>query len=172
MFKRCLHIILAALLVLAAPVPAWAQETLRDFADRIGEAYADENRKAALWDLFYTSGLDPASYGLLLETIEKMDLIRPPVVVLSEPLHPEEELVERQDGFVYFQNLDPKGAVNIANAKDPARVVRQYYALKDGRYYLTCTIRQTEKVKPKPIPEDNWFYRHNRGQKPLPQYQQ
>jgi hypothetical protein len=162
----------AALLLLTTLPAAARAETLGDFAARIGDAYKAENRKAALWDLFYTAGLDPVSYGLLVETIEKMDLIRPPVIVLSEPLHPEEELVERQEGYVYFQNVETKGAVNIANAKDSSRVVRQYYTLKDGRYYLTCTIRQTEKAKPQPVPEDNWFFRRNRGQKQSPQYQQ
>ena len=140
-----------------------------EFSRRIEDAYRDENKKAALWDLFYTgSGLDPVAYGLLVETVEKLDLLSPPVKVLVEPLLPDEEVVEKLDGYVYFQNLEPAGAVNIVNPKEPKRIIRQYYGRHEGMLYLTATIKQKDTMRPATIKPNNWFYRRNRGQTTAP----
>lgn len=149
-------------------VPARADQ-LRDLTDRISDAYQAENKKAALWDLFYTAGgLDPAAYQMLVENVGKLDLLASPVEILAEPLHPDEEVTERVDGYIYFQNLEPVGAVNIINVKNKTRVIRQYYGRHDGVLYLTATIKQKDDMRPKSIKSDNWFYRRNRGQKVAP----
>ncbi|MBU0799892.1 MAG: hypothetical protein KKA05_02705 [Alphaproteobacteria bacterium] len=164
-YKNGLFILLAVLTLLCSSVSTAQAESLIQFTQRIEQAYKQPNRRAALWDLFYTTALDKEGYNILLETVEKLYLLQPPVIVLAETLRPDEELVERQDGFVYFQNVDPNGTVSIMESKNKERVVRQYYARKDGVYYLTATIRQTEALAPRPVPKDNWFSRRDRGQK-------
>ena len=160
-----LCLVILALSVLVMPVADARAETPAEFARRIEDAYKADNKKAALWDLFYTAGgLDMTAYGLLVETVEKLDLLAPPVEVLVEPLTPDEDVVEKLDGFVYFQNLEPVGAINIFNAKEPQRIIRQYYGRHEGVLYLTATIKQKDMMRPKKIDPDNWFYRRNRGQ--------
>lgn len=162
--------VIIGMVILVALVPAPVRaETPLEFAQRIEDAYKSDNKKAALWDLFYTAGgLDPVAYGLLVETVEKLDLLAPPVKVLVEPLMPDEEVVEKLDGYIYFQNLDPAGAVNIINPKEPKRIIRQYYGRHDGVLYLTATIKQKDTMRPATIKPDNWFYRRNRGQTSTP----
>ena len=157
--------VLCAVMMTAMPLTVARAETPMEFTRRIEDAYNSDNKKAALWDLFYTAGgLDPVAYGLLVETVEKLDLLQAPVKVLVEPLVPDEEVVEKLDGFVYFQNLEPAGAVNIMNPKEPKRVIRQYYGRHEGMLYLTATIKQKDTMRPATIKPDNWFYRRNRGQ--------
>lgn len=152
-------------MILAVPVTAVRAETPAEFTRRIEDAYRADNKKAALWDLFYTAGgLDMTAYGLLVETVEKLDLLAPPVQVLVEPLMPDEDVVEKLEGFVYFQNLEPVGAVNIFNPKEPKRIIRQYYGRHEGTLFLTATIKQKDMMRPQKIEPDNWFYRRNRGQ--------
>jgi hypothetical protein len=146
-------------------MPAAQAEALSDFKDRINAAYKAPNPRAALWDLFYTPTLDQDAYAILLETVEKLYLLRPPLTILPEPLHANEELVERADGYIYFQNLEPLGAINIIESRNKTRLVRQYYSRREGTYYLTATIRQKEVVASQPVPKDNWFSRRDRGQK-------
>jgi hypothetical protein len=172
MIKRALMIMLAVA-ALAAPVmtaaPAHA-ESVPEFTTRVQQAYHAKNVKAALWDLFYTAGLDRASYFILLDTIDKLMLLQYPVIVVAEPLHKDEETTERRDGYIYFQNMEPVGAINLANTdkRKGDFVIRQYFGRKDGIYYLTATIRQ-DLPPVVDVPKDSWFYRHDRGQgKPAP----
>lgn len=162
--NKLFMLLLATSLSFALTLPAQA-ETINEFKERIVEAYKAPNPRAALWDLFYTPALDKQSYAILLETVEKLYLLRPPLVILHEPLHADEELVERSDGYIYFQNLEPLGAVNIVESRNKTRLVRQYYSRREGTFYLTATIRQKEQAATQPVPQDNWFFRRDRGQK-------
>jgi hypothetical protein len=158
-----------ALCLLCMPATPVRADQLSELTERISEAYRSENKKAALWDLFYTAGgLDPVAYKMLVENVEKLDLLAAPVEILAEPLHPDEEVTERVDGYIYFQNLEPVGAVNIVNVKNKTRVIRQYYGRHNGVLYLTATIKQKDDMRPKSIKSDNWFYRRDRGQKVAP----
>lgn len=150
-----------------SPATAHA-ETLKEFTQRVENAYQSRNPKAALWDLFYTGGLDKTSYNLLLETIDKMTMVQPPLNILTEPLGPRETAVERADGYVYFQNIEPVGALNITQRSRSRYIIRQYYAKRDGRFYLTATIRKQDDLWQRIVPEDNWFFKRDRGQSVLP----
>lgn len=152
--------------------PTNAHEALLDFTERVAQAYRADNPRAAFWELFYKIGVDDkASYEILIETIEKMALLEGPVVVLTEPLAPHEDLVERVDGYIYFQNIDPIGAINIASLRDRdrERVVRLYYGRYEGKFHLTCTIKKKDETITRTPSRDNWFFRRDRGQTRGPQ---
>lgn len=148
----------------ASAVPARAESVL-EFTHRIELAYKAPNVRAALWDLFYTAGLDRASYFILLDTIDKMMLLHDPVLAVAEPLPKNEQVNETRDGYVYYQNMEPVGAVNVTNKyqRKSAYVIRQYFGRIDGIYFLTATLRK-ELPPVVEIPKDNWFYRRDRGQ--------
>lgn len=165
----CAGVFFLSMQAMAAPEPERADD-IAALSKKIERAYSDENKKAALWDLFYTeAGLDPVAYKMLIEGVKKMDLVTGPVAVLAEPLAPDEEVVERIDGYVYFQNLEPVGAVNIFNALNRKLVIRQYYGRHDGELFLTATIMEKEAAPPPTIRPDNWFFSRPRGQKKPPQ---